>query len=316
MKSSRRNFISDVAMATGGFACQFNTAPAKNPFTLVPNKQSPPGESARINIFSKYTQELGYDELASLVAEMGFDGIDLTVRRGGHVLPENVERDLPIAVKAAKRQGLNISMITTDILNANDPFIKPILKTAASFGIQSYRMGRGFYDEKKSIPDNLENFKMLFEKLVKLNGQFHIRGEYQNHAGAGFGAPVWDIWEVIKNNDPQWIGVQYDLFHATVEGANSWPIGFNLLEAFIGTLNIKDFYWQKQNGAWGQKLTPLGEGLVDFKKLILLLKENKIKRSFSVHCEYLSDKASTAQKKAKMRQDLLTLRGWLKEAGL
>lgn len=46
----------------------------------------------------------------------------------------------------------------------------------------------------------------------------------------------------------EWIGVQYDIFHATVEGANSWPLGFNLLKQYIGTLAIKDFYWEKKDG--------------------------------------------------------------------
>ena len=33
--------------------------------------------------------------MAEVVAENGFDGADLTVRPGGQVLPENVEKDLP-----------------------------------------------------------------------------------------------------------------------------------------------------------------------------------------------------------------------------
>ena len=43
-----------------------------------------------------------YQILANTVAEMGFDGIDLTVRPEGHVLPEKVILDLPKAVQAAK----------------------------------------------------------------------------------------------------------------------------------------------------------------------------------------------------------------------
>lgn len=204
--------------------------------TLKPFKSAAYNEAAKISIFSKDLPELGYDQMASLVADMGFDGIDLTVRPGGHVLPENVARDLPNAIKAAKQKGLNIYMITTDIWEADDPFTEPILKTAASLGIQYYRMGRRFYDEKKSIANNLETFKTAFKKLAKLNQKYHIRGECQNHSGGGFGAPLWDILEVIKNMDSLWTGVQCDLFHATVEGANSWPIGFDLLKPFIGTI--------------------------------------------------------------------------------
>lgn len=124
---------------------------------------------------------------------MGFDGIDLTVRSNGHVLPGNVERDLPLEMGAAKRHGISIHMITTDIIDAGQKFTERIIKTAASLGIHYYRMGRIFYDKKKSIPQNLAVFKTQLKKLTYLNREYNIRGECQNHSGDGFSAPVWDM---------------------------------------------------------------------------------------------------------------------------
>ncbi len=49
--------------------------------------------------------------LGPLLADAGFEGIDLTVRSNGYVLPENVEKDLPLAVKIAEKNGLSIPMI-------------------------------------------------------------------------------------------------------------------------------------------------------------------------------------------------------------
>ena len=57
----------------------------------------------KIYIFSKHLQFLNYQDMAEAAAEMGFDGIDLTVRPKGHVLPERVETDLPKAVEAMKK---------------------------------------------------------------------------------------------------------------------------------------------------------------------------------------------------------------------
>ena len=86
--------------------------------------------------FSKTFQWLGYDDLAVFLAEAGFEGIDLSVRPGGHVLPENVERDLPAAVKAAQKQRLSIPMMVTGITDATDPLTERILKTAADQGVK------------------------------------------------------------------------------------------------------------------------------------------------------------------------------------
>ena len=311
MKTSRRDFVIKSALAATAIAYNLRSAGLTNPDKLNLLNPSEKNKSSKISIFSKSLQEPDYDKLASLVAEMGFDGIDLTLRPNGHVLPENVERNLPLAMAAAKKCGISIYMITTDIIDAEEKFTERIIKTAASLGIQYYRMGRIFYDEKKSIPQNLAVFKTQLKKLTYLNRKYNIRGECQNHSGDGFSAPVWDIWEVIKYMDPQWIGVQYDIFHATVEGANCWPLGFNLLKQYIGTYAIKDFYWKKKDGKWDLEIIPIGEGMVDFKKFIALLKEDNMPRHFSMHFEYLQDIHGVNLKSTQMKKDLMTLSGWL-----
>ena len=68
--------------------------------------QNSPGDRLKIHIFSKHLQFLNYQDLAEAAAEMGFDGIDLTVRPKGHVLPERVESDMPKAVEAMRKVGL------------------------------------------------------------------------------------------------------------------------------------------------------------------------------------------------------------------
>ena len=41
----------------------------------------------RICVFEKFLQPLSYDELADVIAKLGFVGIEATVRKRGHVLP-------------------------------------------------------------------------------------------------------------------------------------------------------------------------------------------------------------------------------------
>ena len=61
--------------------------------------------------------------------------------------------------RLAKKAGIKIYMITTDIFEADDKFAEPILKTASSLGIKYYRMGWRYYNEKKTVTQNLEDFK-------------------------------------------------------------------------------------------------------------------------------------------------------------
>ena len=49
---------------------------------------------------------------------------------------------------------------------------------------------------------------------------------------------------------------------------------------------IKDFKWGQSNGKWKPINTPLGEGMVDFKRYFALLKKYKINVPVSLHLEY------------------------------
>ena len=68
----------------------------------APAPLSPP----KICIFSKHLQWLNVADAAKLAMDIGFDGIDLTVRKGGHIEPSRAAEDLPGAVETIRKAGL------------------------------------------------------------------------------------------------------------------------------------------------------------------------------------------------------------------
>ena len=82
--------------------------------------------------------------------------MDLTVRADGHVLPERAVTDLPVAVDAIRKVGLDVSMITTDVTPDTMQAAEPVLHTAASLGIHHYRWGGLKYDPALGIAEQLE----------------------------------------------------------------------------------------------------------------------------------------------------------------
>jgi hypothetical protein len=68
-----------------------------------------------IVVFSKAFQQLNPQATADLVAEVGWDGIECPVRKGGQVLPERVEEDLPKLAEALRQRGKQIYIATTDV---------------------------------------------------------------------------------------------------------------------------------------------------------------------------------------------------------
>ncbi len=101
-------------------------------------------------------------------------------------------------------------------------------------------------------PENLDIHKRKLEKLENLNRKYNIRGGYQNHSGPWgmMGGAVWDLHYVLKDFDPEYIGIQYDIAHATVEGGFSWEVALEVIAPWINSLAIKDFVWEKRENRW------------------------------------------------------------------
>jgi L-ribulose-5-phosphate 3-epimerase len=224
MKTNRREFILKSMGITTGIPLFLHSDKA-HALPADSLRHSSLSEAMPISVFSKHLQWLNYADMGSVAAEIGFDGVDLSVRPGGHVLPERVAEDLPKAVEAVRKAGLNVFMITTSIKGKDDPHAESILKTASALGIRHYRTGWLHYTETKSVEENLEDFQKQLAALAALNKKYDIYGEYQNHSGDYFGAPIWDLYTVLSRIKSPWLGSQYDICHATVEGANTWPTG-------------------------------------------------------------------------------------------
>jgi sugar phosphate isomerase/epimerase len=267
-------------MAMAGAALPFTAKSAADLFVSAPVSTRP------VHVFSKPLQWLGYDSLAEVLAEAGAEGIDLSVRPAGHVLPENVKTDLPKAVAAARKKGLRVDMITTAVTKADENYTEDILRTASELGIKFYRMGYCNYDESAGVWASLQKLKPDFVKLSELNKKYKIHGAYQNHAGNRVGGPVWDLYELLRDLDPEYIGCQYDVRHGVAEGGSSWINGLKLIIPWIKCTDIKDFKWSQTNGKWGPESVPIGDGMVNFDEYFKIVKKFNVPGPMSIHLEY------------------------------
>lgn len=278
MDQSRRNFIKTTSAATAGVVL--------SPHIMAENQVKEKLQNP-VSMFTKCLQFLDYDQLGETLASVGFLNAELSVRMGGHVLPENVKTDLPKAVKALQKSGISVPLMVTDITGTESPEAELVIRTASDLGIKYYRMGYLKYDPAISVVENIQAHRKALEKLEKLNRKYMITGCYQNHSGTNIGGPVWDLYMLINGFDPEFTTVQYDIRHAVCEGGVSWPLGMQLLSPWIKTTAIKDFYWSKDpNGKWKITNVPLGNGMVDFDAYIEEYKKLGISGPVTIHYEY------------------------------
>ena len=282
----------------------------------------------KVSIFSKHLHWAEWKEMAEVAREIGFDAIDLTVRKGGHVLPERAAEDLPKAAAAVRAAGLDISMITTDITGPDTPHAGTVLKTASALGIRYYRWGGLRYAEGAPLPNQLEAWKPLVRRLDELSASYNVQGMFHTHSGLNYlGAPQWDLWMLFKETGVRNLGYNYDVGHATVEGGfGGWLLSTRLALPMMKGVALKDFTFARNpKGEWRPKWCPMGEGMVNFPKFFAMLKEGGFNGPLQVHYEYPLGGADTGQKKftvdraaliAALRRDLDYTRRELKQAGL
>lgn len=286
--------------------------------SLLPMSQLQAAPAARtaneICVFTKPLQSLSFDDLAEKISKLGFDGLEAPIRVGGHIEPAAVPDQLPGMVETLKKRGLNITVMTSSINDPDDPLTEPILATASKLGIKRYRMQYLRYEKNQPIQKQLDNWRPQLRDLAAMNKQFGITAVYQNHAGDGMlGSALWDLQRVLDGISPDEIGVAYDIRHATVEGGMSWPVTFRMIQPHLNTVYVKDFVWDEVK----PKNVPLGEGRVS-PTFFKLLAETGFKGPISLHEEYLDHRLPelVPQHLAAMKQDLATLRNWLRRAGM
>ncbi len=240
----------------------------------------------RVHIFSKHLQFLDFKEAGQIAAELGFDGLDLTVRPKGHVLPENVSSDLPSALRDIKHSGSSCIMITTAVSDTENKLDTDVIKAAAAEGVSFYRSNWFKFRGDLTMEDSLDYYREKIRELSEYNKACDIVGCYQNHSGINVGSSIWEVKKILENADPAYFGAQYDIRHAVAEGGKSWPNGLQLLRNRIKTIVLKDFKWDRINGKWEMVNVPVGEGMVDFTGYFRILKSYGLNPPASLHLEY------------------------------
>ncbi len=300
---SRRRFIQDstlaVSLGLAGNAAAAAIEPARS--------------SNRIDfptcVFSKPFQGLNPEKTADFVASIGWDGIECPVRAKGQVEPGKVADVLPAYVEALRKRGLELFIATTDIQRIDQKHAESVLRTLSKLGIKRVRLGFFRYDLARSLTAQLAEVGAALRDIAAACKDLGLQAGFQNHSGRVFiGAPVWDVYSIIKDLDPRHMGFCFDIGHATIEGGLAWPLHAKVAEPFYTAVLVKDFVWKKTDKGWRESWCLLGDGMVN-RAFFDTLKKSPYRGPICQHHEYRwSDESEMA---TMMRHDLNVLKTWL-----
>jgi L-ribulose-5-phosphate 3-epimerase len=242
--------------------------------------------------FTKSFQDLTIKEVAVAFKKLGLDGLDLTVRDGGHIAPANVERELPDAVNVAHEQGLTIPLLTTGITDA-DAAAETLFMSAATVGIQRIKLGYYRYRPVGTLAKQIDEVKHRLARIVPLGRKYGVMPCVHIHSGAYIPSHGTLLYELIKDFSPTEIGAYVDPLHMTLEGGGEgWRQGLDLLAPWIALVSVKNFAWQKGHRdkvgqqRWETKTVPLTEGVAPLPDFVAVLKKLGFEGTYSLHSEY------------------------------
>lgn len=213
---------------------------------------TPMAKTLKVDAYSRHLQWLRTaDDVADAVNEMGFNGLDITVRPyPGHVDPAKVAQDLPPFVNTIRKHGIQVSTITCPITDADSQYAEQILQTASSIGITHYWWGTFRYDTTKPVMEQLDALKPRVEKLATLNAKYKMKAMYHTYEGdMTVGAAIWDFLYVLKNFDPAYVSFHYDTGHMVIAGGgNTWALNLRAAAPYIGGVSAKDYILEANLG--------------------------------------------------------------------
>src|SRR5262245_19230429 len=312
----------------------FSGAAAATSTRIVGQSPSSSPIKLKIDAYSRHLQWLRTpEEVAVAVKEMGYDGLDLTVRPyPGHVDPAKVKTDLPLFVNALRKNGVEVHAITCPITDADSPNAEDILRTASELGIRYYWWGTFRYEADKPVLAQLDALKPRVVKLAALNAKYKMCAMYHTYANGAVGSAIWDLLYVMKDMDPAAVGFHFDIGHMSVAGpTGNWALGLRAAGPYVRGLSVKDSLLEKNDGSqtqevpaaeseagaggrggrggrgggrggagsggWRVRQVPLGEGMVQLPQFAAVLKEIHFNGPVEIQSEYPNGGANNAADK-------------------
>ena len=244
-------------------------------------------------MFSKMLQVYDIDKAGDVIKDIGFDGVDLTVRANGHILPENATEELPGALELLRGKGLNVPMLTTDITSADQPHAEDVVRTAAENDVKLLKLGYWMYEGFGTVEKSLAKAREDLVGIEKLTGRYGVKGCLHVHSGNFMTVNGDFIYLLLQGRDPEALGAYIDPGHMFNEGGIAgWKMGMDLLSPWISIMAVKSMGFFRrgddQTGevTWVNKMLPLREGMVRWDEVFTCLKQINFDGPVSLHSEY------------------------------
>lgn len=189
--------------------------------------------------FTVFTKPWKYElpELAAHIAKLGFDGVELPVRPGYPVTPDNVTTELSNAVTILGERGLKIASIA-------GPTDEKTIAACGEAGVPVIRICVRV-NEGEDYLEGEARLQREFDALVPLLDKYGVTLGIQNHCGDRDVCNAMGLRHLIKKYDPKHVGAVWDAGHNGLEG-EAPETAIDIVWSHLCMVNLKSAYWQRK----------------------------------------------------------------------
>ena len=297
--NDRRHFLKHSALALAGAGVSSGAKPRPVEWPIV--------------AFEKPIQTLSYDRMGEELAKMGLQGIEATIRKGGHIDPKDAEARVPEMVAALAKNGQK-ALIATCNVNVADDKNANFLRVLKANGITRYRMDYFRYDLKKDLLPQVKENTAKLKEIEAMNKEIGVQALYQVHAGAKYaGSLAWDAAMMFEDLDPDHAAIAFDLRHIRAGSGPSFDTTLALLGKHVRSIFVKDAKWLGERSDQ-LKNVPLDTGIVS-QKTFEAVRKGHASMPLSLHMEWgksqIYPKKDVMEAVANVARDARILKSWL-----
>jgi sugar phosphate isomerase/epimerase len=259
--------------------------------TVMVNNEEPGAvgddDFIRFTVFTK-AWRMPLPELAVFVKKLGFDGVELPVRPGYQVEPEDVARGLPKAARTLADQGLVIGSVA-------GPTDEATIAACAEAGVPIIRICVGIPDDCNYL-EYEDILRREYDELVPLLDRYGVTLGIQNHCDRCV-ANALGIRSLIRNYDPSHIGAVLDLAHCALNGEVP-SLALDIAWPHLRMVNLKNVIWRRVNGpeaevaSYEAYWTSGRQGLSPWATVVSELRRRRYRGTVCLTAEYSDESAA------------------------
>ncbi|MET3566793.1 sugar phosphate isomerase/epimerase [Leifsonia sp. 563] len=238
------------------------------------------------SVFTKPWREPQVGALGELVAGMGFDAVELPVRPGYQVTPDEVSTALPAAARELARSGVRVASIASGTdeatfaacADAGVPFIRIMVPIGvngyAATGTEIRRVLAG-----------------LSERAERYGVRVAVQPHYDDYI-----ADSSELFALLQDVDPRHVAAIWDSAHDAL--ARKRPEhGLELLWPWLGIVNLKSAYYERVDEpasafgdpVWEPVFTDARSGMAEWGRALAYLAERGFAGPICLTAEYTDE---------------------------